>query len=152
PHFVLNGTFGWSAEHVNRLFRPSSFQGSFGPHFTWDILNYGRLLNNVRVQSAQFQADVAAYQNAVLRAGQEVENGLVTFLKAQESARSVTESVTAAEKAVKIALAQYKGGTVDFNRGALLEQNLVQQQNLLAQSQGNIALGLIQVYRALGGG
>ena len=32
----------------------------------------------------------------------------------------------------------------------MVEQNLVTQENLLAQ--GSIALGLIQVYRALGGG
>ena len=33
-----------------------------------------------------------------------------------------------------------------------MEQNLVQQQDVLAQAQGEIATGLIQVYRALGGG
>ena len=49
-------------------------------------------------------------------------------------------------------LVQYKAGQVDFNRVALLEQNLVQQQNALAEAQGEIAVGLIQVYRALGGG
>ena len=43
-------------------------------------------------------------------------------------------------------------GTVDFNRVALIEQNLVQQQDLQAQSYGEIAQGLIQIYRALGGG
>jgi len=40
----------------------------------------------------------------------------------------------------------------DFNRVALVEQNLVQQQDLLAQSRGEISLGLIDVYKALGGG
>ena len=58
----------------------------------------------------------------------------------------------AAERAVKVVVAQYKGGLVDFNRVSLVEQNLVQQQNQLAQAQGAIATGLIQVYRALGGG
>jgi hypothetical protein len=41
---------------------------------------------------------------------------------------------------------------VDFNRVALLEQNLVQQQDLLVQARAEVALGLIEVYRALGGG
>jgi outer membrane protein TolC len=152
PHLVLSGTFGYSAEHFSRLFRPSAFQGSFGPHFTWDILNYGRILNNVRAQSATFQADVAAYQNTVLTASQDVENGLVTFLKAQEEVKYLEESVTAANKAVTVAIAQYQGGTITFTTLALLQQNLVVQQDLLAQAQGSIALGLIQVYRALGGG
>ena len=40
----------------------------------------------------------------------------------------------------------------DFNRVSLVEQNLVQQQNLYAQALGSIALGLVQTFRALGGG
>jgi NodT family efflux transporter outer membrane factor (OMF) lipoprotein len=152
PHIALNGTLGYSAEHFSRLFTQSAFNGTFGPTVTWNLLNYGRILNNVRAQSAQFQALVAGYQNAVLTAGAEVENGLVSFLKSQERVRSLTESVDAAQKAVNIALAQYSGGVIDFNRLALLEQKLVQQQDLLAQARGDIALGLIQVYRALGGG
>jgi hypothetical protein len=64
----------------------------------------------------------------------------------------MAESVTAAQKAVVVAIAQYKGGLVDFNRVSLVEQNLVTQQNSYAQAFGAIATGLIQTYRALGGG
>ena len=95
---------------------------------------------------------VATYQQAVLVADEEAENGLVRFLRAQERAAALAASVAASEKAVELALIQYKGGLVDFNRIALLELNLVQQQDLQAQAQGNIALGLIDLYRALGGG
>ena len=49
--------------------------------------NYGRISNNVRLQDATFQQLVAAYQNSVLNAQQDVENGLVTFLRAQERAK-----------------------------------------------------------------
>ena len=41
---------------------------SFGPSFQWNILNYGRITNNVRVQDAAFQALVTDYQNTVLDA------------------------------------------------------------------------------------
>jgi NodT family efflux transporter outer membrane factor (OMF) lipoprotein len=152
PRIALSGDFGWSAEHLNRLFTSQAFQGTFGPSFTWNLLNYGRILNNVRAQSAQFQALVAGYQNTVLTAGAEVENGLVAFLKAQEQVVELARSVDAAQKAVNIAVVQYQNGAIDFNRLALLQQNLVQQQDLLAQARGAIDLGLIQVYRALGGG
>jgi NodT family efflux transporter outer membrane factor (OMF) lipoprotein len=152
PHITLNGNFGYSAEHIKDLFRPSAFTGNFGPSFQWALLNYGRILNSVRAQDAQFQQAVTAYQNTVLQAGGEVEDGLIVFLRAQERAARLAESVTAAQKAVNVALTQYKVGTVDFNRVALLEQNLVEQQDLLSEAQGQIALGLIQVYRALGGG
>ena len=75
-------------------------------------------------------------------------------LKAHARVRFLTESVNAAEKAVNIGLALYRGGDINFTftQLALLQQNLVQQQDLLAQARGDVALGLIQVYRALGGG
>jgi hypothetical protein len=92
------------------------------------------------------------YQNTVLKANEEAENGLVTFLKSHQRAKAAGEGVVAAEKAVKVAVAQYKAGLIDFNRVALLEQNLVGQQNQLAQAQGEIAQGLIHTYKALGGG
>jgi len=152
PHISITGTFTYSAQFFKDLFGPTALQGTVGPSFTWNILNYGRILNNVRLQDAQFQALVASYQNTVLTAAQEVENGLVTFLRAQERTRYQAASVADAEKAVKIVVAQYKAGTVDFTRVTQIQQNLVQQQDILAQARGEIALGLIQVYRGLGGG
>ena len=152
PHIAINGMMGWSAQHLNDLFRDRAFTGNFGPSFQWNILNYGRLLNEVRYQDARFQELVAAYQEAVLIAGQEVENGLVTFLLAQQRSRLQAASVEDADRSVTIALAQYTAGAIDLTRVTLLEQTLVQQQDTLAQARGEIATGLIQVYRALGGG
>lgn len=152
PAITISGAFGYAAKDFAGLFNSKAFQGNVGPSFQWNILNYGRILNNVRLQDAKFQELVVNYQNTVLKAGQEVENGLVTFLRSQQQAKLLAESVAAQEKAVKIVLAQYKGGLVDFNRVSVIEQNLVLQQTQLAQAQGGIALGLIQVYEALGGG
>ena len=76
----------------------------------------------------------------------------MTFLRAQERTKFQAASVADAEKAVKIVVAQYKAGTVDFTRVTQIQQTLVQLQDTLAQARGEIALGLIQVYRALGGG
>jgi hypothetical protein len=53
---------------------------------------------------------------------------------------------------VKILVGQFRAGTIELTRLTLLQQNLVQLQDTLAQAQGEIALGLIQAYKALGGG
>lgn len=152
PHIAVTGTIGVASEQIDNLFTSPALTGQFGPGFQWNILNYGRLLNTIRYHDARLQSTIAIYQNTVLNAGAEVENGLIEFLKSQQRAQALSVSVDAAQKAVQIAIVQYKGGIVDFNRVALLEQNLVQQQDLLAQAQGDIALGLVNVYRALGGG
>jgi outer membrane protein TolC len=152
PSFSINGTIGYSAERFPDLFEPAALKGNVGPSFQWNLLNYGRILNNVHLQNARFQELAIAYQNSVLAADQEVENGLVTFLRAQERTKLQAASVDDAEKAVQLALAQYKAGTVDFTRVTQVEQTLVQQQDTLMQALGEIATGLIQVYKALGGG
>jgi NodT family efflux transporter outer membrane factor (OMF) lipoprotein len=152
PHIAINGTWEYSAEFFKDLWTSRALNGNVGPTFTWNILNYGRILNNVHLQDAKFQELVATYQNTVLSAAQDVENGLVTFLEAQQRTKFQASSVKEAQEAVQIAVAQYKAGTVDFTRVTQLEQNLVTQQDTLAQAQGEIVTGLIQVYKALGGG
>ena len=152
PHISIIGSFGYSAQQLNDLFQPSAMEGFIGPSFQWNILNYGRIVNNVRLQDARLQELIAAYQAQVLSAGQEVEDGLVTFLRAQQRTEYQAASVIDAEEAVKIAIDQYRAGTVDFTRVTQLQQSLVLLQDTLAQARGEIALGLIDVYRALGGG
>jgi len=152
PAISIVGTIGYSAEEFPSLFRQAAFDGTIGPTFNWKLLNYGRILNNVREQKAKFEALVAAYQQTVLNADRETEDGIVTFLRAQTRTQYQTESVNRAQKAVSLGLVQYQAGTVDFTRITQLEQNLVLQQNTLAEAQGEIAQGLIQTYRALGGG
>lgn len=152
PHLSVNGAIGQSSQYFVHFFRPTALQAAIVPGFQWNILLYGRLANGVALQKARFQELVLAYQQAVLNASREVENGLITFLRAQDRTRFQTESVDEAQEAVKLVTDQYRVGTVDFTRVTQLEQNLVQQQDTLAQAQGEIALGLIQVYRALGGG
>jgi NodT family efflux transporter outer membrane factor (OMF) lipoprotein len=152
PHISIVGTLGWSAQNLGHLFEPAALNSNVGPSFQWDLLNYGRLLNNVKLQDASFQELLATYQQSVLNANQDVENGLVTFLRGQERTAHQQASVNSAVQAVNIALKQYQAGTADFTTVTQVEQIQVQQQDLLAQAEGEIGTGLITVYRALGGG
>jgi NodT family efflux transporter outer membrane factor (OMF) lipoprotein len=152
PHIAITGTLQYSAERFKDVFNPQALNGNVGPSLQWNILNYGRIVNNVRLQDARFQELIATYQNTVLSAARDVENGLVMFLRAQKRTRYQRASVEDGARAVRIATDQYQGGRVDLTRVTQLELNLVQLQDTLAQAEGDIALGLIQVYRSLGGG
>jgi outer membrane protein TolC len=152
PAFVISGTLGYQAKDFGHLFASKSFTGQVGPAFQWNILNYGRILNNVRLQDFKTQELVGAYQQNVLSAAQEVENGIITYLNAHDEAAHLAASVKAAQRTVSLALAMFRAGTIDYTPVFIAEQFLEQQQILLAQAQGDIALGLITVYRALGGG
>jgi outer membrane protein TolC len=152
PHIAITGTIGIEANHFAELFRGQPFSGSVGPSLRWNILNYGRLLNNIRVQDARFQQLATEYQNAVLRANEETENALVAFLKLQERVKILTGSVDAAQNAVNMALLQYREGKTDFNRVFTLQIALAVEQDRLAQATGELARSLVEIYRALGGG
>ncbi|MCC7476690.1 MAG: efflux transporter outer membrane subunit [Pirellulales bacterium] len=153
PHISILGTIGVEAAQFGNLFKtPGSMIGEIGPGVRWDILNYGRLVNNVRVQDARFQQLAYAYQNQVLDAGREVEDAIVLFLRSQEQSQHLDASVEAAARTVKITTEQYNEGFVDFTPVYLFQSILTQQQDQSALAQGDIALGLIAVYRALGGG
>ena len=88
PAFYINGSLGYPAQNFPDLFSSTAFNGSVGPSFQWNLLNYGRIVNNVRFQDAKFQELAVTYQQTVLQAGQEVEDGLVTFLRSQRRKRS----------------------------------------------------------------
>ncbi|HVX63326.1 MAG TPA: efflux transporter outer membrane subunit [Pirellulales bacterium] len=152
PRFGLFGFVGYTGEDWKNLFGGKSFTGLILPSFQWNILNYGRIRNNVRAQEARFRQTVLEYQQTVLRANREAEDALVAFVRSQEQAQRLQESVDAAQASVELVLAQYEAGLTDFNRVYNTESLLAQQQEQLASAQGAIALNLINVYQALGGG
>ena len=153
----MSGNFGFLASDVGqfRLGDLTSWRSrtvSAGPAFQWNLLNYGQITNRVRVQDARFQEALVSYQNTVLQAQQEVENGLIAFINAQHQVGSLTEAVEAAKQSVDLATIQYKEGVTDFTTVLTAQQNLLSYQLSLADSQGAVPQSLITTYRALGGG
>ena len=68
PHIAITGTIGVQAQDFSNLFSSQSLVGQIGPGFNWNLLNYGRIQNNVRAQDARFQQAVFSYRDTVLRA------------------------------------------------------------------------------------
>ncbi len=157
PAFSLTGMFGFSSSDVGHsnlidIFKWKSRTYQIGPAFQWNIFNYGRVTNNVRLQDARLQELLIAYQNAVLTAQQEVEDNLVAFLRAQERAGFLGQSAASARRSVDLAVLQYREGIKDFTTVLFAQQALLNEQDNLAATLGNISSRLVGVYKALGGG
>ena len=152
PAFSINGYLGVYANELGQLFESDSMFGFVAPVVDWKILNYGRLLNNIRQQDAKFQALAATYQETVLRAGREAEDGIITSIKARVAASKQQQAVDAASRSVQLVEVQYKEGSSDFNRVFVVQQTQVTEQVRLNDNLGGVAKGMIQIYRALGGG
>lgn len=157
PAFSLIGFFGFASSNVGSaslsdVFTWGSRTGSIGPSMTFPFLNYGQLTNQVRAQDAAFQRAALAYQNTVLQAQKEVEDGLAAYLMAQQSVAKYRNAARSAARSADLALVRYREGQTDYTTVLTAQQQLLAVQNSLAISLGNIPQGLVSVYRALGGG
>jgi outer membrane protein TolC len=152
PRLSINGFIGYVADDLSDLFDSRSFTGFVLPTAQWQLLNYGRIVNNIRVQDARLEAAALDYQQTVLTAGREVEDALVQYVAAHRQARSLEAGVAEAQRSVELVLLQFEGGVTDFNRVYNTQTALMQQQDQLASTRGTIALALVEVYRSMGGG
>ena len=152
PSLQLIGSIGFAAEDVDDLFRGDAFTAFGGPNVRWNILNYGRIRNNVRAQDASFQAQVLTYEDTVLRAQQEVEDAMAGYVAARRRVQYLDEAAESARKAVELADLQYREGAVDYNTVITTLQFQLQAEDRLVTTRGDVVLNLVALYRALGGG
>ena len=152
PSFSIDGTIGISARNFDRLFKPRSSAGLLNPSFRWNILNYGRIMNEIASQDSIFQQRAIEYQERILVANKEVEDALISFLKTQQQVEYLNSSAAAFKESVRLATLKYKAGEIDFNSVFLLQSDLTKEEDKLAQSQGAVVTSLIGIYRALGTG
>lgn len=161
PHIGINGTIGLASNNLSSLFSPNSWTGGVGPSLTWNILNYGRLLANVRAQNYQYQQYVLTYQNTVLNANQDAENSLIGYIKTLDQAKHLKDSAEASVALTSYLIRQFEKGYMPagvVDTSAFVTQLFtafnfqITQEDAAAQAEGNIALQLILLYRAMGGG
>ena len=157
PAISLTGVIGGYAATLNghnlgQVFSAQGLTYSVGPSFQWNILNYGQITNNVRLQDATLQQYLVNYQNSVLTAQQNVENGISTYLQSKIQVADLRYSVKAANGALSLSLLEYQQGTRDYTSVLTSEQNLLTAETDLAMAEGNVPLGVADVYEALGGG
>ena len=157
PSFSLAGSFGFVGTtlhngSISDLFNWDNRAATVSGSFVFPILNYGRIVNSVRVQDATFQQAVFNYQNTVLQAQQEVEDARAAFTAAQETLATLNDAEAAARRSVDLAIVRYKEGAADYTTVLTAQQLLLQIEDAQASARGAVPLALVSVYRALGGG
>ena len=163
PQFSLFGSFGFQATNKTKsqttnvstftdLFDSDSITYSFGPGISWNLFNYGRITNRVRVEDARFQELLVNYENTVLLAAREVEDAMILFLRSQDAVFFLADAVKASRRSVDLSLIQYREGLVDYQRVLDTQRFLTEQQDDLVATAGSVAVSLVGMYKALGGG
>ena len=163
PHFSLFGTLGFQTSgktglpqsnnsDFGDLLKKSSITYTTGAGFNWDIFNYGRITNQVRVEDARFQELAVNYEDTVIRAAQDVEDAMVSFLQSQDAVFFLADAVKASKRSVDLSLIQYREGLVDYQRVLDTQRDLTTQEDNLVFTAGSVGQSLVDIYRALGGG
>jgi len=163
PSFTLSGTIGVSAADgtdttrtgdtgPGELFRRDSLVFQGGPGFRWNLFNYGRIKNNVRVQDARLQQLLVNYQDTVLSAAREVEDAMVAYVRGLQQDEILAQTVTAARRSVDLSTLRYREGLSDYQRVLDAQQSLFSQQVRYVINRGAVAGSLVDLYKALGGG
>lgn len=152
PQFTIRGDFAVDTRDLANWFTSQSIMHSVGPSFRWNILNFGRVLNNIEISNARYQGAVLRFRNTVLQAVEEVENGLRGFHTEVERSAELRKAVDATTTAARLSRTQYQSGLVDFQTVLDADRQRLTAQEQFVVSRGAAVLNVIKTYKALGGG
>lgn len=150
PAITLLGSIGWSTTSVNGAPRATSI--GVGPALTWNLFDYGRIRNNVRLQDARLQQSIEAFQNTALLAAREIDDAAVTVVKTGEQKAPLAGAARAAERSLELANTLYQEGYADFSRVLDAQRALFTQTDRELVNQSAHISAVITLYKALGGG
>ena len=152
PTLSLGGSIGMEALDFEDLAKGSSLFWSLVPQISWPIFTGGKIQNRIRAEEARTQQALAAYEQTVLGALEEVQNALVAYGQEKQRKDRLLEAVHASQRAVDLVETQYVSGLTNFQNFLDAQRSLFRQQDELAQSAGQVVNNLITLNRSLGGG
>lgn len=152
PSFTLSGSTGLESLDLAGLFSADTWLASIASNIGYTLFDAGRIRRTIEVKTAAQEEALASYEAAVLAAEEEVENALVAFAGEQVRHASLKIAAESAEIAVSLVTVQYNSGQKDFQALLEAQRSLLNYQDQLASSGGEITANLIRLYKALGGG
>lgn len=154
PQFFLFGSIGLSETvPTNGSFSASNaVTAAIGPGFSWNIFQYGRIKNQVRIEDARYQESLTNYNQRVLQAVQEVSSALLAYRYSVQQSEYNFRGVAASIRAFNISSTQYNNGLVNYQRLLSTVEKMTLREDAYAITKGNIANQVVALYKALGGG
>lgn len=152
PSFSLGLASALEGGQLVDLVDPRGASMAFGPTLRWPLFRGGALRAAVAAQDARVRQAALRYEQAFLDALAEVEDALTGWRRETDRLEALGEASDAARDASRLARSQFEGGSVSFfdvlDADRLLEEALLRQ----TESQAALALRVVALYKALGGG
>jgi len=125
---------------------------NIGPGLSWNIFQYDRIKNRVRIEDALFQESLTNYNQSVLQAVSEVSNAMVAYRYTVDKSVYDFKAVESSIRAFNISANQYNNGLVTYQRLLSTVEKMTLREDGYAQTRGSIANQIVALYKALGGG
>ena len=152
PDVTLNGNLDAESLHLANLFSPGSIAFAVGPSISIPIFEGGRLHGTLTLRESQQREAAVLFQKTVLQAWGEVDDAMTAYEQAQRRRAEITQAVAQNKIALQAAKQRYIEGDIDFLNVNSTQSQLLQSENALADTDTEIAVDLVSLYRALGGG
>ena len=152
PRFSLTALLGLQSNHLSDFIRTGSRYWTVGPTVSWSLFEAGRTRANIDLNRGERDEAQLVYEKTVLTALNEVEGSLLAFQQEAEAHLALNAAVISGQRAMEIATGRYRAGLSDFLEVLQTQATFYQSRDRLAQSQQRLAVDLVALYKALGGG
>lgn len=151
PILTLNGSYGWTAQSFGNLGNSGSDRSTFGPSLSWRFLDFGRVRQYVRAAEARANGAIAAYQEAVLRALEDVENSFAGLRAANQSAIELARAQISSADALRLSRLRFDAGASSYIDVLDSERTHLDLETQALQARIQQATALVAVYKSLAG-
>jgi outer membrane protein, multidrug efflux system len=152
PQITLTANGGFQSSALTSLFTGPAGLWSFGGSLVQPVFAGGRIRSGVRFSEARQQETLLIYEQTIQQAFRGVSDALVEYRKDREFREQQQQLAVSAQEAAKLSEMRYRGGATSYLEVLTNETNYFDAELGLAQAQLNELLGLVSIYRNLGGG
>lgn len=152
PSINLQASFNYVSSAGRHLFNPGNQVYGYNPGLTTPIWHWNQLSNNVEMQKHIKEESLLNYNEAVLCALTEIKNALSAIELSYKSNAYKKNSYMKMQNIMNLTLDKYKNGLINFTDVASAEQNLLESELALIESNAQILQNFVSFYKATGGG
>jgi NodT family efflux transporter outer membrane factor (OMF) lipoprotein len=152
PSIFLGGGGGFESSDIAKLLNAPSAVWSLGLSILQPVISGGRNRAGLENARAAYEEQVADYRETALIAFQQVEDALAGLTALASASSSQQRAVADAERSLNLANARYTGGLVTYLDVITAQQQVLDNERLEAQIQGQRLVTSVLLVKALGGG
>jgi multidrug efflux system outer membrane protein len=152
PKFGLTALYGTASSDLTALSTSGANVWSIAANAAGPLFQGGRVYAQYQQQKAAWEIAKLEYEQTALNAFREVSDALISRQRLEEQRVELTRAVAAYQEAVAVSTQRYTAGKASYYEVLEAQQQLFPAENSLSQTELNLRLSVVTLYRALGGG